>query len=541
MRVALCQINTTVADLDGNRRQIEAAHQQAMAGGAELTVFPELTLPGYPPLDLLDRDGFVRDCERALAELAGNLTTGCAVVGTLRRNSSGSGRFIHNSAAVIENGAVVGFHDKVLLPTYDVFDEARYFESGGEVSVFDVAGRRVGVAICEDLWSVGDFSFRKRYQRDPGAELQAAGAEFIVSPSASPFHRGKVAERDEIFRAQSARLGVPILLCNQVGGNTELIFDGNSLVAVPQHGIVARGPSFAAGTATVDVAALPAAAVPLPAAAADEIADALVIGVRDYFAKCGFRGAVIGLSGGIDSAVTAAVACEALGPEAVRGVAMPSRYSSQGSIDDAAALADALGIRFDTISIEPLFEAYLAALGPCFEGTEPGVAEENLQARARGALLMALSNKFGDVVLTTGNKSELAVGYCTLYGDMCGGLAVLGDVPKTDVYAIARLPRYPQIPESTIDKPPSAELRPDQTDQDSLPPYDVLDPILEAFVERSLDLAEIVALGFDERTVHDVVRLVERNEYKRRQSAPTLRVTPRAFGMGRRFPIARKF
>lgn len=546
MRVALCQINTTVADLEGNAQRVEAAHRAAIAAGADLTVFPELALCGYPPLDLLDRDSFVSECEQTLAALAPRLDGGSAVVGTLRRNAGGMGRFIHNSAAVIEAGAIVGYHDKVLLPTYDVFDEARYFEVGGDVRVFEIGGRRVGVAICEDLWSSGDFTFRKRYQRDPGAELMARGADVIVCPSASPFHRGKVAVRDRVFTAESKRLRVPILLCNQVGGNTDLIFDGHSMATGPGGEVVQRLGGFAEETAIVNLSALPERGVPGPVEGPEQMANALVLGVRDYFRKCGFESAVIGLSGGIDSAVTAAIACEALGADAVRGVTMPSRFSSQGSVTDARELAKQLRIQFDEVSIEPIFAAYLAALAPCFDSTADGdsfgVAEENLQARARGALLMGLSNKFGGVLLTTGNKSELAVGYCTLYGDMCGGLAVLGDVPKTDVYAIAQLPRYRKvIPASTIEKPPSAELRPDQTDQDSLPPYEILDPILEAFVEESLDPEAIAARGFDQRTVEEVVRLVERNEYKRRQSAPTLRVTRRAFGMGRRFPIARKF
>lgn len=545
MKIALCQINTTVADLEGNARRIVDAYSQATSAGADLVLFPELAIPGYPPLDLLDRSSFHRDCETVLEDVARQVSGPPAVVGTIRRNASSVGRAIHNTAAFLSAGRIEGYADKALLPTYDVFDEERYFEPGVPNQIFDAGGCRVGIAICEDLWNLEDLAFRKRYPVDPAVELRAAGAELILCPSASPFHRGKVAKRQHLFQAQAQRLGVPVVLCNLVGGNTELVFDGHSLVAFAD-GTMTRAAGFQEDLLVVDLAdagdsGSRGAPEPGGGSDAEQIADALVLGVRDYFSKCGFSRAVVGLSGGIDSAVTTAVACEALGSEAVRGLAMPSRYSSPGSVTDAQDLAERLGIPCDVISIESVFESYLETLAPLFEDLPTDVTEENLQARIRGALLMAVSNKFGSVVLTTGNKSELAVGYCTIYGDMCGGLAVLGDVPKTDVYRISRLPRFVSvIPESTITKPPSAELRPDQKDEDSLPDYAVLDAILEAYVEESVAPEEISVPGADAAEIARVVQLVERNEYKRRQAAPTLRVTPRAFGMGRRFPIARR-
>lgn len=548
MRIALCQINPTVADLAANAQRVASAYERAAAAGVQLVVFPEMVIPGYPPLDLLDRADFVESVEAILARVAGELEGPPALIGTLRKNPGPEGRKVFNSAAWVIDGRIRAYCDKVLLPSYDVFDEDRYFEPGAAVTPFEIAGRRVGVVICEDLWNLEDLTFRKPYVRDPAAELVAQRADFLICPSASPFHRGKVEQRDRLVRNQARRLGIPVLLCNMVGGNTELIFDGNSVAASPAGNVI-RGRAFEEDIVIVDLTQLaaggPPSTVDPPARDRDsevrEFSQALVLGVRDYFRKCGFERAVIGLSGGVDSAVTAVLACDALGAERVRGLAMPSRYSSPGSLDDARQLATNLGMRFDVVPIEPVFESYLSTLGPIFEDRAPGVAEENLQARIRGALLMAVSNEFGDILLTTGNKSELAVGYCTLYGDMAGGLAVLGDVPKTDVYGLARLAEHrSRIPASTLEKAPSAELRPGQLDQDSLPPYDVLDPILEAYVERSMSTEAIVAAGFDPKLVRRIVRMVELNEYKRRQAAPTLRVTPRAFGMGRRLPIARR-
>ncbi|MGE3165499.1 MAG: NAD+ synthase [Planctomycetota bacterium] len=545
MKIALCQVNPTVADFAGNAQRVASAFRQAADRGADVVVFPEMVLPGYPPLDLLDRADFVEAAEATLAQLAPRLAGPPALIGTLRANPRPQGRKILNTAVWVIDGRIHGYYDKILLPTYDVFDEDRYFEPGSVATPFEVAGRRVGVVICEDLWNLEDLTFRKPYVRDPADELVRQGAEVLICPSASPFHRGKTRQRERLVLNQARRLGVPVLLANMVGGNTELIFDGNSLAA-GAGGKLVRGHAFAEDVVLVEVDELAGSAAPAdepgaPDLDAREISAALVLGVRDYFRKCGFERAVIGLSGGIDSAVTAVIACEALGAERVRGMAMPSQYSSPGSLTDARQLAANLGMRLDTIPIEPVFEVYLRQLRPVFGDRPADVAEENLQARIRGALLMAVSNKFGEVLLTTGNKSELAVGYCTIYGDMAGGLAVIGDLPKTDVYRVARLPEFrPRIPVSTLEKAPSAELRPGQLDQDSLPPYEVLDPILEAYVERSMSRDDIVRAGFDATWVERILRMVELNEYKRRQAAPTLRVTPRAFGMGRRLPIARR-
>ncbi len=543
VKIALAQINTTVGDFAGNVRRILDSYRQAAARGSDIILFPELAIPGYPPLDLLGREDFIQASCRALVDLAPHLDGPPAVVGTIRRNESGTGQIIHDTAAVVAAGRVLGYHDKVLLPTYDVFDEHRYFEPGGAVQVWKLAGRRVGIAICEDLWTREGIFPGRRYRRNPAQELAQAGAELILCPSASPFHVHKPRLRDSIFLGHARDLGVPVVVCNLVGGNTELIFDGGSMVALPA-GVAARARHFEEALLVVETEELAPAEEAPPEAdeRAEQIASAIVLGLRDYFRKCGFERAVIGLSGGIDSALTAALACEALGAAAVRGVGMPSRFSSKGSLDDARELARRLGMEFLVLSIEPVFSALLATLEPLFRGRPFDVAEENLQARARGLLLMAISNKLGDLVLATGNKSELAVGYCTLYGDMCGGLSPLGDVSKTDVYRLARLPRFRRvIPETTLMKPPSAELRENQTDQDTLPPYDVLDAILASYVEGQVSAERIARDGFPPALVDEVAGMVERNEYKRRQAAPSLRVTSKAFGLGRRMPIARRF
>ncbi|MFQ5655015.1 MAG: NAD+ synthase [Planctomycetota bacterium] len=547
MRVALAQINTTVADFAGNCRRIEEAYRRGAAGGAEIVLFPELAIPGYPPLDLLHRGDFVDSAVRSLEELAPRLDGPPAVVGTVRRNPSTSGRPLFNSAVVIEGGRIAAWRDKALLPTYDVFDEGRYFEPAESPRPVEIAGRRVGIAICEDLWNPGGRRTPARYRRDPGRELVDAGAELILSPAASPFHRQKPFERREVLLSQARNLAVPVLTCNLVGGNTDLIFDGGSLLATPA-GTVDSLPRFVEEVRIVDAGAPTAAAGAEPGESAppadeiDDMARALILGIRDYFHKCGFESAVIGLSGGIDSAVTALLAVEALGPDAVRGLAMPSRHSSEASLTDAEELARRLAIGFDVIPIDSLFSAFLEALAGALPPSPSGITEENLQARIRGVLLMAISNRCGGLVLATGNKSELAVGYCTLYGDMCGGLAPLGDVPKIDVYRIARLGRFQgRIPQSSLDRPPSAELRPGQTDEDTLPPYETLDAILAGYVEHELGAGDIAGRGFAADLIGDVVERVERNEYKRRQAAPALRVTPKAFGIGRRLPIARGY
>ena len=557
MRVALAQVNSTIGDVRGNLERMRNFYDRACdasnaAGGADIVVFPELVLPGYPPRDLLEQGDFVDALGRALAEFAAHCTRAPALVGTVRPTERAEGRPLYNTAAFLSGGEVRSYHDKVLLPTYDVFDEDRYFERGGSVRPLPW-GDGVGVAICEDLWNVPDGGVR-RYSRDIVGELQSQGVETILAPSASPYHSGQGEQREYVFAQQASRLPGALLVCNSVGGHTELIFDGGSL-AMTAEGIRGRACRFEEDLFWVETAELrrsaprggEVASVPLPVLGeiSDEervsrMADALVLGIRDYFRKCGFGGAVIGLSGGIDSAVTAALAVQALGPEGVCGVGMPSRYSSEGSVTDARELAQRLGIEFHLVPIEPIFSGALQTLAPVLgDGVDQGVTPENLQARARGQILMAISNARGSMVLATGNKSELAVGYCTLYGDMCGGLGPIGDVPKTDVYRMAALPRFAAvIPESTRTKPPSAELRPGQLDEDSLPPYEQLDAILELYVDEQRGAGEIVEAGFDQLLVQDVLRKVDSNEYKRRQAAPVLRVTSKAFGVGRRLPIA---
>jgi NAD+ synthase (glutamine-hydrolysing) len=439
----------------------------------------------------------------------------------------------------------VAVRHKTLLPTYDVFDEDRYFEPATENTPVMLDGRKIGITICEDIWNDEDFWPQRRYQHNPPVDLAAAGAEIIFNLSASPWHLGKNRTRHEMLRSLAVKTQRPVVFCNQVGGNDELVFDGASLVFDPEGRLLASGRLFEEDFVIVDLAE-PGAQVPdVAKAACDEelIYKALVLGLRDYLHKCGFKSAVLGLSGGIDSAVTAVLAVAALGRDNVRGLSLPSQFSSQHSLDDARVLAERLGIAYDVVPIQPGFETLTQSLKPVFAGRPQDTTEENIQARLRGVILMGLSNKFGSLLLTTGNKSELAVGYCTLYGDMCGGLAVISDVPKTMIYRLARWINRSQeiIPESSITKPPSAELRPDQCDQDSLPPYDVLDAILDLYVVQGKSGAEIAVAGFDEATVRKVIRLIDLNEYKRRQAAPGLRVTTKAFGVGRRIPIAQKF
>ena len=656
MRIALCQINPTVGDLAGNARKHLEFVRRAKAAGAALAVFPELSLLGYPPKDLLLKPSFVDESLRAVDALAADIGDGIdVIVGYADRNPDPVGRPLHNAVALLRGGRVASRHLKTLLPTYDVFDESRYFEPGERderenlVAVADEAGRSrvVGMSVCEDLWNDEQLIARRLYHENPIADLMAAGAELLVNASASPFVLGKHAFRLELFAAQARRFGKPIVYVNQVGGNDELVFDGNSVVIdgtgkvighakafgedllivdveVPatqsgsagrtasplspreRAGVRAnvellglRGDSGLEGTGTAQskpsgarphphplpggegagggsAADLPAESSASSRAYAGERLDlrhhhnqpenaperqaestgfaetdlkavfsALVLGLRDYVHKTGFKSVVLGLSGGIDSALVAALAAEAFGPANVVGVAMPSKYSSDHSVADAKALAANLGVTFHVVPIKAVHDAFEATLAEVFAGTQSDVAEENLQARSRGAILMALSNKFNHLLLTTGNKSELAVGYCTLYGDMCGGLAVISDVPKTLVWELSRyynrLKGREMIPRNSIEKPPSAELRPNQTDQDSLPPYEVLDGILFRYVEEEKGPGQIVAEGFDEATVTRVIRLIDRSEYKRRQAAPGLKVTSRAFGFGRRMPIAQRY
>lgn len=550
MRLALAQINPFVGDVTGNATKIEQFAAQAGRAGADLVVFPELTLCGYPPRDLLLKPRFVESVIRTTSELAERLRDGPAVlVGTLQPSEKPIGRRLHNALALLESGRVAATFHKSLLPTYDVFDEHRYFEPAQRPGAYDlpVRGRdvRIGVTICEDLWNDKRFFDRPLYERNPLDDLTAAGAQLIVNSSASPFVAGKQSFRERLLGSQAAAIGRPIAIVNQVGGNDELIFDGASAYFDATGRLVARAQAFDEDLLIVETDPPAAARIEPYPDDLDSIRQALVLGTRDYVRKCGFTDVVLGLSGGIDSALTATIAVEALSPARVHGVAMPSRFSSDHSLADAQALAANLGIDYRVIPIEPMHAAIETHLAPHFDGRPPDTTEENMQARLRGNILMSLSNKFGWLLLTTGNKSELAVGYCTLYGDMCGGLAVISDVPKTVVYKLAQAINARAgraiIPARSITKPPSAELRPDQHDQQSLPPYDDLDAILHHYVEQEESADQIIARGFDAAVVRDVMRKVDVNEYKRKQAATGLKVTSRAFGVGRRMPIAARF
>ncbi len=550
MRIGMAQLDLTIGAFEANFEKVSFFARKAMERGVDLLLLPELGTVGYPPRDLLDRPDFVRENLRQLERIAHLSTAALAILtGYVEPNPEPGGKPLFNSAALCHDGKVVGTYRKCLLPTYDVFDEARYFEPGGPVSPLIFNGVRLGVTICEDVWNNPDFVPRRLYDRDPLAEQAAAGADLFVNLSASPFTVGKGRLRRDMLSAEAAKHGRFLFAANQVGANDELIFDGHSLGFDPTGNVVVRARDFEedlvtyelpAGSLRTGHPAVPGEIHTVSASAIEEAYRALKLGLADYTRKCGFDKVVLGLSGGIDSALVAAVAADALGPENVLGVAMPTRYSSESSLKDAHELVESLGIEYRVVPIDMLFQAYLDTLAPVFEGFAPDVTEENLQARIRGDVLMALSNKFGRLLLSTGNKSELAVGYCTLYGDMSGGLAVISDVPKTMVYEICRwLNRDGEvIPQTILAKPPSAELRPDQTDQDALPPYELLDQILEDYVEHNRSVTEIVARGFDPATVREVVRLIDRNEYKRRQAAPGLKITSKAFGVGRRFPIA---
>jgi NAD+ synthase (glutamine-hydrolysing) len=544
VKIALLQINPTVGDLRGNAQLIADAAREAARAGADLAVTPELALVGYLPRDLLLSPAFVRRSWERATELARELADGPPVlVGLPEANASDVGRPLYNSAVLLHGGKADHRFRKALLPTYDVFDEDRYFEPFRGPQILSVAGARVGISICEDVWNDRDFWKRRRYHHDPIEELARVGAQVIVNLSASPFSVGKYHRREEMLSTMARKHHVPVVYVNQYGGNDDLVFDGRSCAFNAAGATIARGRSFDRDVVICDLDSSAPLAPPADVAPEWEIWHALVLGTRDYTHKCGFASAVVGLSGGIDSAITAAIAVDALGREHVLGVLMPSPFSSGGSVDDAAALARNLGIETVTLPIEPTMRAIGDTLRDVFAGLPQDVTEENIQARIRGNLLMALSNKRGHLLLTTGNKSELAVGYCTLYGDMSGGLAVIADVPKTMVYRVARWvndTRGGLIPESILAKAPSAELRPNQTDQDSLPPYDVLDDILQRHIERHQPAEEIIAAGFDAATVHRVLRLVRGAEFKRKQAAPGLKVTDRAFGTGWRMPIAAK-
>ncbi len=546
MKIALAQINPTVGDFTGNLERILAASRRAAAKGARLTVFSELCLCGYPPADFLEKPSFLARCRSAvdeLAQAAADLPT-AVLTGVALASDPGSGKPAVNAAVLLDRGRQLLEQHKRLLPFYDVFDEQRYFAPSRPQQIVELDGVRLAITICEDAWNDKNFWSRRLYAVDPVEELMRLEPALHINLSSSPFWHGKRAVRRHMLAAIARRDGVPVLMSNQVGGDDSLIFDGSSLAFNARGELIAQAASFAEDLVVLDPFATDTAAI-TPEEEGETAAayHALVLGTRDYVRKCGFKKALVGLSGGIDSALVAAIAKEALGAENVIAVGMPSPYSSSGSIDDSRRLAANLGIRFELISITGLFTAYTAALAPLFAGAKPDTTEENIQSRIRGALLMALSNKFSALVLSTGNKSEMAVGYCTLYGDMVGALAVIGDLVKTRVYQVCRwLNRDGElIPRAILEKPPSAELRPGQKDTDSLPPYEVLDPILEAYVER-YETPERIAgeHGFPLQLVQQVVRLVERSEYKRQQAAPVLKVTSKSFGMGRRFPIAVK-
>ena len=543
MRIALVQTNPVVGDIEGNLGRVQRALDRARAAHADLAVFHELVLSGYPPQDLLERRDFIAECETALArlvEISSRLGGMGIVVGVPLPARAAAGKMVANSAVLIAGGRILHRHDKLLLPTYDVFDEARHFAAGETAQPVAFGGEMLGISVCEDAWNDPDLCRPALYRVDPIAMLAKAGASLMINISASPFSAGKEAFRAELVKSHARRHRVPFIMVNQVGGNDELVFDGCSLFADANGELSATLPAFEEAMEMVDTATGAAGAVRAPVPELDSIRAALVLGLRDYFAKCGFARAVVGLSGGIDSALVLCLAAEALGADNVLAVAMPSPFSSPHSLEDARALAHHLGVRIDVVPIEEAMRAYDRTLAGLFAGHPRDVTEENIQARIRGNVLMAISNKFGHMVLSTGNKSELAVGYCTLYGDMSGGLALISDVPKTAVYALARRINAERvvIPERILTRAPSAELRPDQKDTDTLPAYDVLDPILDAYIEDRKSIAEIVALGFERATVEWVVAAVHKNEYKRKQAAPGIKVTSKAFGVGRRFPVA---
>lgn len=550
MRIGIAQLNTTVGDLPANRRKIIEAYKALVGQGAELVLFPELIVCGYPPRDLLFKRRFVPDMEESLAEIAKETGKVPALVGTVSPNVSAKGRPFFNSAALCFEGRVQALGHKCLLPTYDVFDEDRYFEPAAEPTVFELGGKRIGLTICEDIWTHPSVSTRRLYRgSNPVAALAKLRCDVMVNLSASPWYHGKGEMRQLLVTDTARELGCPVVYCNAVGGNDELIFDGRSLVADGEGRLLAGLKAFEEDLRVVDLKGEPQFASDFGQPEVADMRAALVLGLRDYAHKSGFKRALVALSGGIDSALVAALAVDAFGPENVVGVSLPSAISSQHSRDDARILAENLGIRFETVAIADIVGAAEAALAPLFAGRPRDVAEENIQARARGVIMMAISNKFGALLLTTGNKSEVAVGYCTLYGDMCGGLAVISDVFKMQVYALSRWINdearrkglTAPIPQNSIDKAPSAELRPGQKDQDSLPPYEQLDEILKGYVEEGLSRADLVKKGFSEAMVNDIARKVDLNEYKRKQAAPGLKITPLAFGVGRRIPIVQRY
>jgi NAD+ synthase (glutamine-hydrolysing) len=542
MKIYIGQINPTVGALPSNAATIDRVYREGVSAGADIVMVPELAVTGYPPRDLLDREYFIASALEMRDKLAASTGKTALIFGCITRSQRWCGKPLHNAAIVAQNGRILLEQHKSLLPTYDVFDELRYFEPGKGGKVVEINGRRIGVSICEDFWYDDEVLDTKLYCQNPVDQLARQHAEVILNISASPYNAGKTGARYALFAEIAKRYDIPLVYVNQVGGNDELLFDGSSIVIDAKGETVFCAQAFAEESTLVSISGPRCNAVePMPVE--EEIGRALILGLRDYLRKCGFKDVVIGLSGGIDSAVTAALAVEALGPQHVTGIAMPSQFSSQHSVDDARALAENLGIAFHIVPIKAIYDPYEIAVDELFGEKKFDTTNENIQARIRGNILMAWSNRKGAMVLSTGNKSEMAVGYCTLYGDMAGGMALLGDVYKTMIYKVARwLNRNGSvIPESTLTKPPSAELRPNQTDQDSLPPYEVLDEILKLYIEKWQEVDQIVAAGFDRTLVERVLRMVDANEFKRRQAAPTVRVSNKAFGSGRQMPIAQRW
>ena len=544
MKIALGQINPTVGDFSGNAEKHIDFAKRAQAAGAGLILFPELSICGYPPRDLVERPSFVARNRETLQKVA-EATPGISVIcGLVTPAQAETGKSVMNSAALLGDGKVLFIQSKMLLPTYDVFDEMRNFAPGTAQQVFPFCGKKMALTICEDAWNDKHFWNKRLYGFDPVEALVREGGNFLLNISASPFYLQKRELRRDMLAAIAKAYNVPVVMVNQIGGNDSLVFDGSSLVIAPDGRVVAQGKSFEEDVVIFDPDSLSGEVHQQIEGIEASAYAALVLGTRDYVHKCGFQRVIIGLSGGIDSALTAAIAVDAVGPENVIGVGMPGPYSSRGSIDDARSLAANLGIRFELIRITDAYDTYINLLKPVFAGREEDVTEENVQSRIRGTLLMALSNKFAGLVLSTGNKSELGVGYCTLYGDMVGGLAVISDVPKTMVYRLSHYvnSRRPVIPRAILEKPPSAELRPNQQDSDTLPPYEILDTILEDYVEDSKTAEQIAqAHGYDVGLVRRVICMVDRSEYKRQQAAPGLKISEKAFGVGRRFPIAARF
>lgn len=543
MKVALFQLNPVIGDFKRQYNQVVAACDRAKAAGCDLAVFPELVLCGYPPRDLLEQKAFLEANETCLAALMQQIRGIGALCGLVTGNPDEAGKVLYNSAVLFEDGKLLHQSNKQLLPTYDVFDEQRHFQAGQPTPPVAYKGHRIGITICEDAWNDKDVFRRQLYSREPVVQLVAEGADLLINIAASPFHKGKRAFRDHMLSSLARNHKTTLIFCNQVGGNDHVLFDGASAVFDAEGRVVAQASDFVADMVVYDSGSGQGEMHPVCTSETETVLEALIMGTHDYVTKCGFRKAVIGLSGGIDSALTAYIAVKALGAENVATVFMPSRYTSRDNYDDTRRLADNLGVAYDIIPIDDLYETFTRLLVPDAGEGDLTLTEQNIQARIRGTLLMGVSNRDGCLVLSTGNKSELAVGYCTLYGDMNGGLAVISDVPKTLVYEISRLINRDGevIPQRIIDKAPSAELKPDQTDQDDLPPYEVIDAILEGYVERAMSARELVAAGHDPQAVTDIITRVDRNEYKRHQAAPGLKVTRKAFGEGRRYPLAKRF